>query len=146
MGTGVILVIVVGVMSAVHITTNYGVSMNSKAPVWTHTLPPPHPHIRSVEVKPCTLLHYEIYHERTGFCFVGMSKLWIWRGEKKITCGPVVQIQGRAICNVNSSVESQKGAINILKKIHWEPEGGYHCTKSMAIMLFWFLRNIFEYG
>ena len=36
-------------------------------------------------------------------------------------------------------VESQKGVIAVEKMFHWEPEGCYRCTKSMALAPFWFL-------
>ena len=37
-----------------------------------------------------------------------------------------------------SSAESQKGVIADQKMFHWEPEGRYCCTNSMAIAPFWF--------
>ena len=37
-----------------------------------------------------------------------------------------------------SPVESQKGSSFNSTMFRWEPEGGYHCTKSMAIAPLWF--------
>ena len=37
-----------------------------------------------------------------------------------------------------SSVDGQKGAINIERCPDWEPEGCYCCTKSVVIVPFWF--------
>ena len=38
-----------------------------------------------------------------------------------------------------SLVESQKGIKCWSKLFRWEPEGRYHCTKSMVIVPFWFI-------